>query len=292
MLRTLVLALALAAAPGHVLSQQKLRVVATSADLKSLVEAVGGVRVDVENLAAPEQDPHAIELKPAQLARVRGAALLIRVGLDHEPWLAKLRLPESVVVVDASGSVRLIQTQTPRLRVERRAHVHAFGNTHYWLDPANAVPITAAIRDALAKLSPQDAQLFDRNRSAFIDLLTTKIEAWKKSIAPFRGVKMVVMHDSWSYFAEHFGLQVVAAAEPHPGAPPSPAELAALFQRMRQSGVKILIADPHSNPSLVRQITSKGGALAVTLSPSGHDYIRLFDDNVTRLVEALKRAGP
>ena len=292
MLRTLILALALAAAPGHVLSQQKLRVVATSADLKSLAEAVGGTRVDVESLAAPEQDPHSIELKPAQLARARSAALLIRVGLDHEPWLAKLRLPESVVVVDASRSVRLIQTHTPRLRVERRAHVHAYGNTHYWLDPANAVPITAAIRDALAKLSPQDTRFFDTNRNTFIDALTKKTEEWKKVLAPFHGAKMVVVHDSWSYFAEHFGLQIVAAAEPNPGVPPSPAELAALFQRMREAGVKILVTDPHSNPSLVRQIAAQGGAHAVMLSPSGDDYIRLFDDNVSRLVAALKRGGP
>ena len=292
MLRTIFLALALAAAPGHALSQQKLRVVATSADLKSLAEAVGGARVEVESLAAPEQDPHAIELKPAQLARARSAALLIRVGLDHEPWLAKLKLPESVVVLNASQNVRLIQTQTPRLRVERRAHVHAYGNTHYWLDPANAVPITAAIRDALTKLSPQDARLFEANRSAFIDALTKKIEDWKKALAPFRGTKIVVVHDSWSYFAEAFGLQIVAAAEPHPGVPPSPAELAALFQRMREAGVKILIADPHSNSSLVRQIAAKSGAHAATLLPSGHDYMRLFDDNVSRLVEAPKRAGP
>ena len=129
MLGAFILALVLGAAPGQVLSQQKLRVVATSADLKSLAEAVGGARVDVESLAAPEQDPHAIEVKPAQLARVRGAALLIRVGLDHEPWLSKVKLPVSVVVVNASQNVRLIQTETPRLRVERRAHVHAYGNT-------------------------------------------------------------------------------------------------------------------------------------------------------------------
>lgn len=289
---TLILAFALAAAPGHVLSQQKLRVVATSADLKALAEAVGGARIEVESLAAPEQDPHAVEVKPAQLARARGAALLIRIGLDHEPWLSKLKLPPSVVVLNASQNVRLIQTQTPRLRVERRAHVHAYGNTHYWLDPANAVPITAAIRDALTKLSPQDARFFEANRNAFVDALTKKIEDWKKALAPFRGAKMVVVHDSWSYFAEAFGLQVVAAAEPHPGVPPSPAELAALFQRMREAGVKILIADPHSNPSLVRQIAAKSGAHAVTLSPSGHDYIRLFDDNVSRLVAALKHAGP
>ena len=292
MLRTLVLALALAAAPGHVVSQQRLRVVTTSPDLKSLVEAVGGSRVDVESLAAPEHDPHAIELKPASLARARSAALLIRVGLDHEPWVAKLRLPESVIVVDASRDVRLTQTQTPRLRVERRTHVHAFGNTHYWLDPANAVPITAAIRDALAKVSPQDARLFETNRSAFIDALNMKIEEWKKMLAPFRGTKMVGVHDSWSYFAERFGLQIVAAAEPQPGVPPSPAELSALFQHMREAGVKILIADPHSNPSLVRQIATKSGAHAVTLYPSGEDYVQLFEFNVAKLVEALKRVGP
>ena len=292
MLRILILALAIAAAPGHGFAQQKLRVVTTSADLKSLAEAVGGARVEVESLATPDHDPHAIDLKPAQLARARDAALLIRIGLDHEPWLAKVQLPASVAVVDASRGVRLLQTETPRLRVERRAHVHAYGNTHYWLDPTNAAPITAAIRDALAKLSPQDAPLFEKNRNAFIDVLTGKIALWKQSLAPFRGAKMVVMHDSWSYFAQHFDLQLVAAAEPTPGVPPAPAELAALFQRMRDSGVKILIADPSSNPSLVRQIATQSGAQAVTLSPSGYDYIRLFDDNVAQLADAFKRAGP
>jgi ABC-type Zn uptake system ZnuABC Zn-binding protein ZnuA len=291
-LRTLILALAVAAAPGQVLAQQRLRVVATSADLKSLAEAVGGERVEVESLAAPEQDPHGVELKPAQLARMRSAALLIRVGLDHEPWLAKVRLPESVVVLDASRGVPLIQAHTPRLRVERQAHVHAFGNTHYWLDPTNAFTITASIRDALAKLSPHDARLFEANRTAYIGALTTKIEGWQRSLAPFRGAKLVVVHDSWSYFAEYFGLAIVAAAEPNPGVPPSPGELAALFQRMRESRVRVLIADPHANPSLVRQIATQGGAHPVTLYPSGQDYIRLFDDNVARLAGALQRAGP
>src|SRR5262245_32428312 len=78
----LAIILPLAAAPA----QAPLRVAATSTDLKALVEAVGGERVEVDSLAAPDQDPHAIEVKPAQLARLRSAALLVRVGLDNEPW--------------------------------------------------------------------------------------------------------------------------------------------------------------------------------------------------------------
>jgi ABC-type Zn uptake system ZnuABC Zn-binding protein ZnuA len=271
-----------AAAPGL----EKIRIVTTSTDLKSLVEAVGGEQLEVESLTVPEQDPHTVEIKPAQLARLRNAALIVKIGLDHEPWLA--RLPASATpVVDVSRSIRLLQTQTPRLRVERQAHVHAFGNTHYWLDPHNAEPITASIVAALIGLRPGEKANFEANRAAFLARLQERITVWERALEPFRGTKVVVVHDSWAYFAERFKLQIVAAAEPHPGISPSPAELAMLFARMRESNVRILIADPHANPSLVQQIADKGGARPVFLTPSATDYIALFEENVQRLAAAL-----
>src|SRR5262245_38879373 len=142
-------ALAAATSPPVQAQPARLLVITTSPDLKSLVEAVGGDRVEVESLSQPEQDPHAIEVKPAQLLRVKQAAMLVKVGLDHEPWLA--RLPAvSAPVVDASRTVPLLQTETPRLRTERKAHTPAFGNTHYWLDPKNSRPITASILGGLS----------------------------------------------------------------------------------------------------------------------------------------------
>ncbi len=283
----LVLAVLTAASTSTALAQQKTRIVTSSADLKSLVEAVGGDRVEAESLAVPEQDPHSIELKPGQLARLRGAALLVRIGLDHEPWLARalggLKLP----VLDASKNIKLLQTATPRLRAERAAHVHAYGNTHYWLDPDNARPITAAILASLTELRPAERPVFEANRAAFLSRLDGRIGESDKALAPHRGARVVVMHDSWAYFAERFGLQVVAAVEPNPGIPPSPAELATLLKRMRDSAVRILIAEPSANPALVRQIVEKAGARAVTLLPSGFDYIALFEENVKRLSAAL-----
>lgn len=288
----LCLALALAAPPGEAAAREKVKIVTTTTDLKALVEPVGGERVEVENLAAPDQDPHSIELKPAQLARARRAALVVRIGLDHEPWFSRLKI--DAPLLDVSRGVRLLQTETPRLRAQSRAHVHAYGNTHYWLDPENARPITAAILEALAKLSPADRPGFEANRARFLEKLDSKIKDWSSTLAPFRGVKVVVIHDSWTYFAERFGLAILAAAEPTPGVPPSPAELAALFKRMREAGVRLVIADPHSNPSLVRHIAERGGARAVTLLPSvgaepaARDYLSLFELNVQRLASALQ----
>ena len=151
------------------------------------------------------------------------------------------------------------------------------------------MPITAAIRDALVEAAvPHDARTFEANRSAFVARSTRKIERWKAALAPFRGAKIVVMHDSWSYFAERFGLQIVAAAEPHPGVPPSPAELAALFERMREAGVKVLDRrSAFESRARAPDRRARRGAQAVTLPPSGHDYMRLFDENVR---EARRRA--
>ncbi|HSU78749.1 MAG TPA: metal ABC transporter substrate-binding protein, partial [Burkholderiales bacterium] len=281
MIRCLALALA-AAALGPGLGAEPLRVVTTTSDLKSLTQAVGGGRVSVVSLAAPAQDPHAVELKPRQLALLRAADLLVRIGLDHEPWLARARVGERTQVVDASRNVRLLQTETPRLRAERRSHMHAFGNTHYWLNPLNARPITAAIAAALCALRRPQCADFEANRQRFLQQLDAKILGWKSALAPYRGERLVVMHDSWVYFAEYFGLEIVAAVEPTPGVPPAAPELAALFTRMRQAHIRVLVAEPDSDPALVAQVAERSGARAVTLLPSGSDYLRLFDDNVAR----------
>jgi ABC-type Zn uptake system ZnuABC Zn-binding protein ZnuA len=288
-----------AAAPAW--SGGPLVVVTTSTDLRALVETVGGDRVRAESLAAPAQDPHAIDLKPGQIARLKSADLLVRIGLDHEPWLARaLRaagdprlVPGSPHVLDTSRNIALLQTETPRLRESGAAHVHGYGNPHYWLDPENARPMTADILESLVRLVPDARTVFEANRQRFLERLETSSSRWLQAMAPHRGTRVVVVHDSWPYFARRFGLVVVATVEATPGVPPTPSVLASLPQRMREAGVALLIAEPYSNESVVRQIASRSGARAVTLVTSVgadsevSDYLALFDVNIRRLTAAL-----
>ena len=278
-----------------------LHVASTTTDLKALVEEVGGERVEVDSLTRAVHDPHAIEIKPGQIARLKRCALLVRVGLDHEPWLARAVAaagetrfaPGGEGDLDASRTIALLQSETPRLRSDRRAHVHAFGNPHYWLDPENARAITAAILERLARLRPEERAAFAANRDRFIARLDAGLARWKRAVAPHRGARAVVVHESWPYFAERFGLAIVAAIEPTPGVPPTPATLADLAQRMKASGVRLIIAEPWSDASLVRQVAGRTGARVAVLVPSvgadpeAGDYLALFDLNVKRLAAAL-----
>jgi len=292
----------LAAAPAW--GGGPLPVVTTTTDLAALVEAVGCARVHVVSLAPALHDPHSVEVKPAALAELKAAALLVRIGLDDEPWLARpLRtvgeprlLPGGADDLDVSRDVVLLDAETARVRPERGVHVHGFGNPHYWLDPENARPITLRIQRALSERAPADAALFEANRARFLRRLDAGLARWRAALAPYQGTRVVVAHETWPYFARRFGLVVVAALEPTPGVPPSAAYLATLTERMKAAGVRLIIAEPSTSASLVAQVARRAGARAVLLIPSvggdpdARDYVTLFDVDVRRLVAVLGAA--
>jgi len=297
-LSALLVVLLLTAAPAW--GGGELSVATTTTDLRALVEAVGGDRVRVESLTPAVHDPHAVEVKPGQLGRLREAALLVRIGLDHEPWLGRaVRTAGNPALgrgaagdLDVSAGIELLDTETVRARPARGGHVHGLGNTHYWLDPENARVITATILGGLARVAPADQAAFTANRARFLARLDAGLARWTRAAAPLRGLRVVVAHDSWPYFARRFGLTVVAAIEPSPGLPPSPRSLGDLTSRMRESAVRLVIAEPWSDSSVVSQVAARGGARVVTLpasvgaDPEATDYVALFDVNIRRLVEA------
>jgi ABC-type Zn uptake system ZnuABC Zn-binding protein ZnuA len=230
-----VLGLAVAAAPGCLLAQERLRVVATSPDLKALVEAVGRERVEVESLISPTQDPHTVEVKPAQLARVRAAALLIRVGLDHEPWFARLKVPEKRAVLDASRSVTLSPNAYCRGcgRNAARTSTRRATRTTGWIRrmPSPSPPTSRALCAAFPRMRRPSKRIARLRRRR-----STEDRRLAGCLAPFRGTELVVMHDSWAYFREPSALtssrlpsRTRACLRPRPSSP-------RFSQRMREAG--------------------------------------------------------
>ena len=88
-IRALVVAALIAlAAPG--LAQERLAIITTTSDLRSLTEAVGGDRVAVTSLVPPNLDPEEYQPRPQDLTRLKQARLVVRVGLDFDLWFDRL----------------------------------------------------------------------------------------------------------------------------------------------------------------------------------------------------------
>jgi zinc/manganese transport system substrate-binding protein len=281
---------------------QKLTVVTTTADLASLTQEVGGDRVDVTAIARGYQDPHFVEPKPSFLLLLRKADLLEVVGLDLEiGWLpplldqsrnAQIR-PGGPGYLDVSTGVEILDRPTGTVN-RSMGDVHALGNPHYWIDPANAIRIAIQISNRLSQLRPKDATYFAGRLETFKKRMNEANKKWTAMLAPYRGAKIVTYHNSWPNFTRRYGLNVVGFVEPKPGVPPSPSHTFELINLIQAQKVKAILVEPYFDLKTPKSIAERTGANLLVMYPSVgarpelDDYFKLFDRNITELVKALR----
>ena len=80
-----------------------------------------------------------------------------------------------------------------------------------------------------------------------------------------RGSRIVTYHKNFDYFAQRFGLEVVANLEPKPGIPPSPAHVARLVPLVQQRQAKLIVIEPNRERQVGDFVAEKTGATVVTL---------------------------
>jgi len=280
-----------------------LRVVATTEDLASLTREVGGDKVIVVGLAKGYQDPHFVDPKPSFILEVSRADLLIVVGRELEiGWLTPLITssrnakiaPGGNGYLDASTNVKILEIPTGQI-TRAMGDVHPQGNPHYWLDPANGRRIAQTIKDKLAQLAPADRATFEQNYAAFDKKLAAAESRWDAAMAPYKGTKIVTYHRSWPNFMERFGLNVIGYVEPKPGIPPTTSHTIELIDEMKKQGVKLIVVEPYFDSKTPIAISKQVGGEVLVLAPSvggskeATDYVKLFDYDVSTIVDALKR---
>ncbi len=273
-----------------------IKVVAALPDFADLTRQIGGDKVSVDYIVRADQNPHFIEVKPSYMMKLKSADIYLSVGMELDQWAPQIidgSRNEKIDVVDLSQGVTKLEV--PERVDASQGDVHRFGNPHYWLDPRNIHVLAGEVVDALAKVSPSDAQTFRGNADGYLKTLDAKIAAWQAEMKPFAGAKIITFHKSWSYFANWLGLTVVGEIEPKPGIAPSPSHTAELIDIVRKSGVKVIVVEPFYDLDAPNQIARVTGAKVVVLPTSSggndqaKDYIGLIDYDVTSLINALRQ---
>jgi ABC-type Zn uptake system ZnuABC Zn-binding protein ZnuA len=283
-------------------AQDRIQIVTTTPDLRSLAEAVGGDLIEAVSLVPANFDAEEYQPKPRDVLRLKNARLVVRVGLDYDLWFDRLLHAAGTHeiqrgasgYVDASFAIAALEVRGVSLGAGD-GHAHGSGNPHYWLDPGNAEFITANILAGLARIDPTNAQVYEVNRQVFLTRLGRKLAEWEMKLAPLRGMPIIAYHNSWPYFARRFRLDFAGTIEIKPGVPPAPSHLANIIQAVRTRGVRMVVREPHEPERDVAFVAAKAGVPVVVLAasvgalPDAGDYLSLFDANVAALVAASAR---
>ncbi len=283
-------------------AKDKINVLTTTSDLKSIAEFIGGDKVEVDSISKGYQDPHFVEAKPSFMIKAKKADLFIRVGLELEIGYEDLIINGSrnpkirigqIGHLDASEGALLLEVPTTTKIDRSMGDVHPMGNPHYWLDPLNAKVIASNIAERLSKLQPENEVYFKRNLSDFNHKIDEKLIEWKNKLAPLKGEKIAVYHRSWPYFVNRFSLDITCELEPKPGIPPSPEHLREVIEKIKEADVKIILMEVFYDEKPAQFVAQATGAKVVIVPNSvggtkeTKDYFSLMDTIIDKLAQGF-----
>jgi len=288
----IVLLAVLFAAPAGALA--KVKVVASTSDLASIAELIGGDLVEAEAIVNGKKDPHFVEVLPSYMVKVGRADVYLKVGGDLDYWADRIidgSQNSGLLIVDCSQNVEFLEKPTTRIDASM-GDIHRQGNPHYWLDPANGTIIAETIAASLSRVDPGNSAAYERGLEEFRSRLEAKTEEWRRVAEPIRGMEIITYHNSWPYFARAFGIEIVGFVEPQPGIEPTPSHTAQLISMIRSRNIKIIGKEPYFSSRTPDSIARQTGASVVEMPPSvlgaddATDYFMLIDSLLLRLVKA------
>lgn len=314
-----------------------LRIVATTTQMGDVVREIVGDDADVTQLLQPGQSAHSYDPTPEALTALANADVLVINGAGLEEWLDDTIEASGFdgELVDASADVHLHEGEGHDHGDEAHAeesadgsaepsasesgdeahaeeghaeeghdgHDHGGSDPHVWSDPHQVVHMAETIGDGIAAVATtEQAEAFEAATADYVAQLE-ELDAWVHGSieqVPAEQRLLVTNHDTFSYLAEATGMTVVGSVMPafDDNAEPSAADIDALVQAIRDSGVRAVFSETSIDPQIAETIASEAGvevysgedalyadSLGAEGTP-GETYVGSVVHNVTLIVES------
>jgi ABC-type Zn uptake system ZnuABC Zn-binding protein ZnuA len=244
-------------AGGPALAQSRPKVAATIFPLYDIVREVGGTAVDVVLVLPPGASPHTFEPTPAGVRSLAGAHLLFLIGHGLDEW--------------AAGMARGVGVRRTVV-VDRGITLRREGGTvdpHYWLSIANAQAIARTVAQEIERLVPERSDAVRRALASYLTRLDVAERAIQGLLADLPSRRIATFHDAFGYFADAYGLEVVATFEPFPGKEPGPRFVQEFQRTVRAAGVRVVFVEPQLALAPLRPIARDLGVALSVIDPLG-----------------------
>jgi len=248
------------------------RVVASFYPLAFLADEVGGPRITVDNLTPPGVEPHDLELAPQDVARIRGADVVLYLGGGFQP-----------AVADAAGGA-----EGRALDLLAELGVPADGDVHVWLDPARYADVVRLVATELTG-DEGSARLTLHRLDELDGIYELGLESCERR-------EIIVSHAAYGFLADAYGREEIALAR-SPDAEAAPRDLERIAQLVRDRGVTTVFVEPLASPEEAETIARETGAEVAVLDPleglteeqlaAGEDYFSVMLANLEALRAAL-----
>lgn len=286
--------------PGAALARSpRLKVVTTVAPHAELVREIAGDRVELVQLIPDGTDSHTFEPRVSDTRFLSEADLIILNGLHLET--PTQRLAEASKRPDAATLLLGDSTISPSDWMFDFSFPAAQGdpNPHLWLNVPYARTYAQLIADQLSQLDPDNADYYRANFSTLAARMDTLDAAIFQAVQtlPDNNRKLLTYHDSWAYFGRRYGMEVIGAIQPADFSEPSPREVGALIDQVRQYSLPAIFGSEVYPSRVLEVIGRETGATYVDSlrddelpgepGSTGHTYLGMMLEDMRTMFTAL-----
>jgi zinc transport system substrate-binding protein len=252
-------------------------VVTSIAPHAALIESLGGDRVTVTTLVPPGADPHTFEPLPSDMRTMSRARVYFTAGLPFEDaWLERISGScPGLTVVSLQAGLPLVPLEAHG----EHSHDEPGGievDPHTWLSPELVSRQVGIIDSVLVMLDPSARSFFTElgnGAEEELDSLQTRLHA---ILDPLPQRSFLVLHPSYGYFADEFGLEQIAIEVD--GSEPTPSEMAAITELARDRGLGFVIASPQFSTRTAEAMSAELGIPVLVHDPLRGDWMAGLED--------------
>ena len=276
-----------------------MRVVTTVSPITSIVENIGGLRIQLEGVVPEGVNSHTFEPIPSMAKLMAQADLIIINGLFlEEPTLAMAesnKRAETVILSLGDQTVTPDEWQFDFTFPESAGQP----NPHLWPDPNLGLRYAELVHDRLTAMDPDNASYYADNLGRFRDRVAQMDQAIRAAVAtvPESNRKLLTYHDSWAYFAKQYGMEVIGAVQPSNFSQPSVREVAKLIDQVKELGLPAVFGSEVFSSDVLEAIATEANVqfiddLADDDLPGKpgdpeHSYLGLMQKNLGAMIPAL-----
>jgi zinc transport system substrate-binding protein len=244
-----------------------LKVVTTTSLIASIVEKVGGDKIEVGNIIPAAQCPGHFDVKPSDMKVLSDAKLFLMHG-----WQGEMFSTDLIESAD-NPEIKVVSLNIP-------------GN---WMTPTVQAQAVGNITSALSEIDPNNASYYQNNAQSELAAITAKGNELKAKLAAGNLSQINILCDAQiTDLVQWAGFNVVASY-------PRPEDISAkkmqeLIDQGKQGGVVLVIGNLQSGTSDAGVTMAAGiGAVQVTLSnfPGGFDNTETWEKAIAKDVNLM-----
>jgi zinc/manganese transport system substrate-binding protein len=278
-----------------------LQVFACEPEWGALTTELAGDRARVFVATTGLQDPHRVQAKPSLIAAARRADLVVCSGAELEVgWLPPVLVQSGndKIQLGKPGHLEVANyvpvIERPLFLDRSLGDLHPMGNPHLVYSPQNILLAAEELTKRLIEIDPPGASEYQSRLRSFTERWEAAMKKWEQEAAPLKGVPVIEHHKEITYLFRWIGMPVVGALEPKPGVEPTSAHLEGLLEQQKVHPAKLIVRGTYKSPDAADWLAERthipAVAVAATIggTPQAKDLFSLYDDTISRLLQALK----